>query len=374
MTLQIIEMIPEGTEVKEGDFLVQFDTVYIGQLIDDRLAELDITRSNMVRNLASMGSQMASLESSKENSLASHRLAELRLEQMKFEAEVRIEEGKLSLKQADISLKQSEQQVVAQKLIDSADVRSLELKIKQAELDLAKSIRDRNRLRISAPSPGMVIYKEMWKGGEMTKVKVGDTPWRGAALIDLPDLSVMMVETSVNEVDIAKVEVGQEVEVKLDAYPEPTFSGEVVDVSVLAGREDGVSDANVFKILVRINESNKLLRPGMSATARIICNRIPDKLWVPIESVFESEDEMIVWKVDGRSLRKTPVKLGERNDNFVIVESSLKKDDKVTTVDPVIAEENQSIIKDADGSMKNDVSGNGTSGQKRSKRGRHRRG
>ena len=337
--LQIIDLVPEGTVVKEGDFLVQFDTTELKQVIDDRNAELDIARSNLARSMASIESQMANRQSSVENSEASYRLAQLRLDQMKFEADKRIEEGKLSLRQAEISLEQARQQVAAQRLIDSAEVRSLQLKIKQAEIEVNKSLSDLAKLRLIAPANGLVIYKEIWKGGETGKIKVGDTPWRGQALIELPDLSVMLVETAVSEVDISKVKVGQEVEVRLDAYPEPTFHGEVIDIAALASTDEGVSEAKVFKINVRIKESNPLLKPGMTASARIIVDRIPDKMWVPIESVFERDGEKIVWIKSGSGFKARPVKISKRNDNFVIIEEGLEVSDVVALIDPSIAAE-----------------------------------
>lgn len=337
-SLQIVELVEEGSIVKEGDILVQFDPTELQQVIDDRTAELDIARSNLTRTLASNESHMASLASSVENARASYRLGQLSLEQMKFEADARIEQGKLQLKQAEISLHQAEQQVEAQKLIDSADVRSLNLKIRQAEIELDKSYRDLSKLTVSAPSPGLVVYNEIWKGGQMGKIKVGDTPWRGQALIELPDLSVMMVETSVGEVNISKVKVGQAVEVKLDAYPDPTFHGEVVDVALLASTKEGVSEAKIFEILIRIKESDELLRPGMSATARIIVDQISDKMWIPIEAIFNQNGKKIVWEASGSGFKEREVILGDRNDNFVIIESDIDENAVVALIDPTAAE------------------------------------
>jgi len=341
MNLQIVYLAPEGTVVKGGDLLIQFDTTEIKQVIDDRLAELDIARANLTRSLAAMASHMAALESSVENSRASYRLAELRLDQMKFEADVRVEEGKLNLKQAEISLHRAEQQVEAQRLIDSADVRSLELKIRQAELDLDKTNRDLAKLTVHAPAPGLVVHKETWKGSEMSKVKVGDTPWRGMALIELPDLSVMMVETSISEVNVSKVAVEQEVEIKLDAYPEPTFHGKVVEVAVLASEDEGASDAKVFDVVVRIDESDPVLRPGMSATARIIVDRQPDRMWVPVEAVFDRGERMVVCETAGSGFKEREVILGARNDNYVVIESGLDPDATVSLVDPTLADQRQ---------------------------------
>jgi len=349
INLQIINLVPEGTHVKVGDFLIQFDTTELRQQLDDQLAELDIAKANLIRSQASIESHMASLQSSLENSRASYRLAELRLEQMKFEADVTIEEGRLSLKQAEISLKQAETEIDAQRKIDSADVRSLELKVRQAEFDIQKTKLDLSRLRILAPAPGLVVYKEIWRGGEMSKIKIGDTPWRGAALIELPDLSVMQVETAVSEVDFSKVKVGQKVEVKLDAYPEPTFYGSVIDVAVLARTDEGKSEAKLFDVVVRLDGDDPMLRPGMSAIARIIVNRFPDRLFVPIESVFDRNGKMVVYAVDGGSYRERAVKLGARNDNYVVIEEGLSVGDRAAMVDPTASGGKTSVKSDKGG-------------------------
>ncbi len=332
----IIYIIPEGTSVDEGELLVQFDTTEYKEKIDDDYAEVEITRENLTGNLVSMRSRMSDIESSVKSARASYRLSELRLEQLKFESDVQIEEGKLNLLQSKLSLDQAEAEIETQGQIDSADVRSMRLKIRQTELELEKTIRSMAKMALTAPATGLVVYKEMWKGGEMAKVKVGDSPWPGQAILELPDLSVMMVETSVSEVDIGKVKVGQKVEVKLDAYPDPTFHGEVVDVAVLAHDEDG-SDAQVFDILIRLEESDPVLRPGMSTTARIIINRFEDVISVPIESVFPSGDKSIVWEADGSDWIKREIKLGARNDNSVIIESGLEADAIIALTDPSIS-------------------------------------
>ena len=368
--LQITDLVTEGTIVKAGDFLLRFDGTELRQQIEDKQADLDIALANLTSSLASMESRIQSLASSVENSKASLRLAELRLDQMKFEADVQQEEGRLNLKQAQISLAQAEQQLAAQRTIDSAEVRSLGLKIRQAEIDLQKSKSELERLTISAPGPGLVVYKETWKGGEMAKIKVGDTPWRGQALLEIPDLSVMMVKTLVSEVDVAKVKLGQEVEVKLDAYPEPTFHGTVADVAVLASDEEGNEEAKVFEVRVRISESDALLRPGMSSTARIFIDRFPDKLWVPIEALFDRQGKYVAYAMSGSRWKEREVKIGARNNNFVVVESGLQPDVKVALVDPTL-ESGKRFKKGAAGrDDKNNAAGPGSpgGGQRRQER------
>lgn len=338
MSLQIITLVDEGTIVKEGDLLVQFDTTEMNQQIDDLCAELSISNSNLERRSATMESNLASLKSSVLDAQASYRLAELRLDQYKFEADVKIEEGKLQLLQSKLSLERAENQIVSQLQIDSAEIRSLEMEIRQDEINLEKTLKDKERLTIRAPGPGLVVYKITWRGGDWSKIKVGDTPWRSQALLELPDLSVMLVETSVNEVDVSKVKVGQPVEIKLEAFPEPTFHGEVIEVAALARTEEGGSQAKLFDILVRIEESDPVLKPGMTAKSRIIIDRLQDQTWLPIESVFQREDESIVWEKDGSSWRATRVELGQRNDDHVIIKSGIAPGSIVALVDPTSVE------------------------------------
>ncbi len=363
INLQIVDIIPEGTQVTDNDFLIQFDTTELRQQYDDQIAELDLARVNLNKAQASMTSHMASLVSSVESSRASYRLAELRLDQMKFEADVRVEEGRLSLKQAEISLKRSEEEIISQQMIDSADVRSLELKVKQAQFDIQKVRTDLDRLRLLAPRNGLVVYKEIWRGGEMSKVKIGDTPWRGAALIELPDLTVMNVETSVSEVDFAKVKPGLPVDVKLDAFPDPTFHGSVIDVALLARTEEGGSQAKVFDVTVRIDGEDPMLRPGMSATARIIIDKMENKLWVPIEAVFDLGGTMVVYAGDGGGFKERKVELGARNDNFVVIESGLNAGERVALVDPTAEIDDPSGASDKESSSKKSSVSPSESGQ-----------
>ena len=373
MNLQIVDLVPEGEIVEKGDMIIQFDTTEINQRIDDQRAEIDISRSNLTRNLVSMESNLASLRSGVEEARASYRLAQLRLEQMKFEADVKIEEENLRLFQAELSLKRAERNVEAQLQIDSAELRSLELKIHQDEIDLEKTLLEKSKLTVLAPAPGLVVYKETWKGGEMGKIKIGDTPWRGQALIELPDLSIMLVETSVSEVDVAKIKVGLLVEIKLDAYPDPTFHGELIEIAALAKTEEGTSNAKVFDVLVRIEESDPLLKPGMSARANIIIDELQDKLWIPVEAVFNDNGRTIVWESTGGGWKMSEVQLGARNDNHVVVESGVEAGARVALVDPSTA------IDEKSGSVeKSDETGNNnnapmTNAKSRPRRGRHRR-
>jgi len=331
--LQIVKLVPEGTIVDSGDFLIQFDTEELQKEIEDKQSELEIAQANLKKSRASMQANMAQLVSALENSRASYELAELRLSQMAFEAEVKVQEERLRLKQSQISLEQAEAKIESQKQMDEAEITTLELKIKQAEVELEKARKQLTMLSLTAPAPGLVVYQKIWKGSDMEKIKIGDTPWRGQSLIQLPDLSQMQVETEISEADIGKLKLGQTVTVKLDAFPDPTFTGEITDIASLAHEKERENEIKVFDVIITLNEIDEVLKPGMTAKAKILVETIPDKFSVPIEAVFDLEGRQVVYPI---SNLKSPLEVvpGKRNDNFVIIDGAVKEGMLVSLVDP----------------------------------------
>jgi len=334
-SLQIIYLAPKGEEVEEGDSLIVFDGTEWQKSIDEAQSKLEITMASFEKSKASMASTMAQLEASLKSSKASYEIAELRLEQMKFEAEVKRQEQELSLLQSKINLEQATAKIKQQNTMDNADLRTLNLQIKQAESNLEKARRDFNRLTIFAPQPGLVVYKKIWKGGDFAEIKIGDTPWRGQALIELPDLSLMEVETSVNEVDVASVKADQNAIIILDAFPDREFAGTVVEVSNLARIEDeSIGEVKVFDVVIHINENDPILKPGMTVSSEIIIESVPDVLSVPIDAVFSDGDKKIVYREAMAGYKPWVVKLGIRNNNFVVVEEGLEEGQIVCLIDP----------------------------------------
>ena len=344
--LQIVKLAPEGSIVDSGDFLVQFDTNELSKMIEEKQSELEIAQANLEKNAASMQANMAQLRSALENSKASYELAVLRLEQMAFEADVKVQEEKLRLRQSEISLEQAKVKIESQKTMDAAETRTLQLKIEQAQAELSKAKRQVKQMTLTAPAPGLVVYQKIWKGGGMEKIKVGDTPWRGQSLIQLPDLSKMQVSTEISEIDIGKLEKGRTATIKLDAFPDPTFTGSVIDIASLAHEKEGQNEIKVFDVIIDINEVDKILKPGMTAKTSILIESIPDQMFVPIEAVFEKDGVKVVYLLDGKT-KPVEVTPGRRNYNFVIIQAELEPGSLITLVDPMKPAQTPAVQKES---------------------------
>jgi HlyD family secretion protein len=333
--LQIVFLAPKGEYAQIGDTLIRFDGAELSQSYDERKGDLEIAIANLDKTRSTMANQLTDIEASYQSSQASYRIAELRLSQMQFEADVVKEEQQLSLQQSKISLEQAEKRIEQQIIINKAEMRTLELRVEQAESELAKAKRDLDRLTVIAPQPGLIVYRKIWKGGSYSEVKVGDSPWRGQGLIELPDLEIMEVATKVNEIDIAKVKVGQRALVIPDAFPDMIFTGEIIDVANLA-KEDEESEANlkVFDIAVQLDSTNNIVKPGMTVSTTMIMSDISDTLYIPLDAIFTIEGKASVYRQRGGSFKPVPVELGDRNDNYVMLISGLKEGDRVCLVDP----------------------------------------
>ena len=120
-----------------------------------------------------------------------------------------------------------------------------------------------------ADVPGIAVHREVFFGSERRKPQVGDQVWANQPLLILPDVSRMVVETSVRETDVHKLERNQRVDVRVQAYPDLRLTGTVSLVGTLAQAEKERRGAKFFAVTVQMNESEPRLRPGMTARVEI---------------------------------------------------------------------------------------------------------
>ncbi len=329
--IQIVRLAPEGGIVKAGAFLVQFDPTQAQQKLDEKQNALKNALAELESQKASIASNMAQIESALQTERYSHEQAKLRFEQMQYEAEAKRREQEINLRKAELSLKQAEEKIEAQKKIDAANLSKANLQVERAKLELGEAERELASLTLTAPIDGLVVYKEVWGPSGAAKVKVGDTPWRGQEVIEIPDLSVMQVKASINEVDVSRVAKGQQVIIKLDALPEPAFHGTVAQIATLASRKRN-SNVKEFEVMILIDGSDPRLKPGMSASAEIVTDRLADATYVPLESVFEKDGKTVVYSAG--SAKPIPVEVGQKNADFIVINSGLKPGQKISLRDP----------------------------------------
>jgi len=330
--LQIIDMIPEGTIVEKGDVLIQFDTNEIEDLIKQREESLQSLEENLEKLEAQQASSIEDLNADLKTIKNNYELASLSLENMKYESENKRQEAKLQYDNAKLNYDAQITRIENQKIINRVDKNNRLRQIEEAKNDLEWAKAQLKRLTVTAPGPGLVIYKENWRAGAFEKVEIGDNAFPQQPLIELPDLSEIQVKLMVNEIDVDKYEKGMEVKVTLDAYPEESFTGVVTEISPLV--EGFMENIRLFNVILTLKEKNNpMLRPGLTARAEIVLKKISDALYVPVEAVFEKDGKPIVFN-KGSGFKRKEVTIGERNENYIVILDNLEEGEEVALIDP----------------------------------------
>ena len=354
--LKITHLFPEGDIVEVGDLVIEFERADFEKRVTDAEQALEAAKAELTQTDANQSVEIARQKSDIENNKAQLRLAELQVERMKFEADLARREAELQARQSELSLEQALKKLAGQKIVNEAERMKADLEVSQKQRNVEKARKDLDALTIYAEEPGLVVYGKIWKGSRPEKIRVGDEPWGGQALITLPDLSSMQVKTFVNEVDVDKLEVDQKVTIKLDALPDPIFHGSITSIASLGHEKEGDKNVKVFDVVVKIDEEDKRLKPGMSATATVVIETIPPPaepsaedevveeareilalpLYIPIDAVFVKGGRTLVYRLEEGATVQQEVVLGKRNDNYVIVEEGLGEDDRVALRDPTL--------------------------------------
>ncbi len=357
--LKIVELFPEGEQVAVGDLLVQFEQTDFQKRVMDAEQQVEVARADLEKTRATQKVEIAKLEADIKNQEANLRLAELTVERMAFEATIQKEEAQIEAHKAELGYQQAVEKLASQQVVNNAEVRKRQLEIERNERELDKARQELASTTIQAEKPGLVVYGKVWKGERPEKVRVGDEIWGGVNVLSLPDLSQMQVKTYVNEVEVDKLDTGQVALIQLDALPGPTFHGRIKSIASLGREKEGEKNVKVFDVVLSIEEQDARLKPGMTATAEVIVETIPPRpvaapdsvqteagevaaaaplpLYIPLDAVFEKDGRALVYCLVRGQPEERAVTLGQKNEDFVIVQHGLTPDDRVALRDPTQA-------------------------------------
>src|SRR5262252_724024 len=144
--------------------------------------------------------------------------------------------------------------------------------------------------RVTSPMSGVVIKKGVELGETVTS---GVSSFNaGTVLFTVADLKSLIIRVNLNEVDIAKVHIGQPVRITLDAYPQKIFTGKV---SFVAPAAELVEKIKVFKVEVKLDELSDTFRTGMSANVEILGEKRAKAISIPLEALQKRDGKTIAY-------------------------------------------------------------------------------
>ena len=176
-----------------------------------------------------------------------------------------------------------------------------------------------NLAAISAPFSGTITQAAPIPGDQ---VSPGEVAFR------VDDLSRLLVDVQVSEVDINRIKVGQPVSLTFDAILAKEYEGEVVEVGLVGSNQQGIVN---FNITVEILDADELVRPGMTAAVNVVVSQLENVLLVPNRAVRVLDGERVVYILSGDNrLEPISLSLGASSDTHSqILDSELKEGDVV---------------------------------------------
>ena len=254
---------------------------------------------------------------------------------MEYTRPSQIEKAKRKARESTERLQQLEEMADYLISLQQANLQKEQAKLQGLQEKYQKAMTELKKTSIYAPIPGLVIYNEIPATGKTRKIQVGDAVWSHQGLISLPDISQMLVDTQVREIDIHKVAMDQNVIVQVDAYPDKTYQGKIYLIGSLAKADRNFSaGTKYFQIQVLLQNSDSRLRPGMTARVEIMVDRFEDVLFVPLEGVFEKQGQKVCYVVKGKGFEERQVQAGKFNDDFIIIEGGLEEGEQIYLHDP----------------------------------------
>jgi len=343
-TLKISKLAPEGTIVKEGDFLLQFDTSDLEKQLKDRQDELDVKNGELIALTAQFETDTVRLNRQLQIAQLTFDKEQMKYEMSHLEPLNKQRQMQISMRTAELTFKDKRDDIESQLLQGRNSLQRArnDIRILGNNVEYTNSLIERST--IFAPIPGLVVYMEVSVGfglGEKEKIKVGSSNSYSRSLIQLPDLSKMLAKAEITEVESAEIQLGQEAEIELD-ISETVYSGTVTEIASLAHVKyiykagEAPTFETVFDLKVEINkdEDDLTLKPGMKAVCKIVTNKLQNATYVPIRAVFEEAGVTFVYVKDGSSFRKTPVTVGTGNKEDIVITEGLTPGQLVALSDP----------------------------------------
>ena len=338
--LQILKLAANGSKVKAGDIVVQFDGTTLQRTIQEKQSELK--QANAEIEQANAQARIANEQNATALMKAKYDIERAKLDINKGDTVSRIEneQAKLSLGDAEQRLKELEEKMRSDRTSAEADLSSKVRKREKAIFDLKRAEDGLERLQVKAPTDGVVNVLPNYRSGNMMgsspEFRQGDRAWAGAAILELPDLSSVHLLARLDESDRSRLEAGQAASVRIEAVPGNDFKARIDSISMLArvDYQGTWPPPRNFDLDLVLLDLDPRIRPGMTAVARIATERIPNVVLIPSEAIFQRDGASVVYELDGSEFQERRVQITKRGKEQAVVASGIELGDRIATRRP----------------------------------------
>jgi HlyD family secretion protein len=324
--IKITDLIEEGTVVDSGDYVASLDHKAVEEVLVTAQEELEQALNSFEDAKMDSNLTLSNYRDQIINAREEVEEMQIVLDESVYESPAVIRKAEMDVDKAKRKLEQEIKgyDLRERQAISRVERSAIELRRRRDRVSLLHEVLQ--SLRIHAPKNGMLVY-----GRDRTreKIQVGSnvSAW-SPVIATLPDLSSMQSLTWVNEIDISKVKVGQNVILGIDALPDREMEGEVISVANI-GQPMPRSDAKVFEVRIQVFGEVDDLKPAMTTSNIIQTGTWVDTLFIPAEAVFRNDSLNYVFLEKNGAHVKQIVDLGDENENYFLVKKGLEENDRI---------------------------------------------
>lgn len=338
--LRISWMAPTAEIIRQGDPMIRFDSSTAQTDLIERRTAIDQARANLDQAFVEI--EVAAQHDARDrvDRQLGVEVARLRTADSEFVGRLEAEQGAIDLRVAEQNQRQLEAEIVQRQVSNEARIASLQRQLEQAEAEVAMMESRIAGMEIRAPIDGFPIYVTTSNslaaalgGGGQAPLRVGDQVSSGRSLATIPDLSSMLVDVSVEEIDRGRIQVGDEVIVRVDALPELSIGTRLARISPLAEQSGDSRTRNFHAQALLGEDADTRIRPGMNGSMDIVTERIADAFIVPAQALFARNGKPTLYSREGESFRAIEVEVLAQNPNEVAVRG-IDPGARVALVDP----------------------------------------
>ena len=182
-------------------------------------------------------------------------------------------------------------------------------------------------LEVVSPFSGLLVYEKDRRG---EKPAIGQSVFPGSPIAQIPNLDNMQASLFVQANDAIELAKGLAVDIRLDAFPNKVFSGEIADVSGFPRSIERGNPVTYFEIVVKLLEQDKsMMQPGRKLTAKIDVKSSTQELVVPLQALYFENGSTYVYLQSGNDFNKQSVVSGRKNLYLVEITEGLSNGDVI---------------------------------------------
>ena len=297
-------LVKEGDRVRKGQIVARIESVQANADVQSQRASVASAEADSASSEAALNVQDVTIRT--QQATIDRTKSDLELARINFERYDKLfkagvspkadyDQRKAAYESQQAGLREAElrlEQLKSQRAQSLAQITSSQRRIAQAQAGLARVADILAKHDVVSPLDGIVTN---------LPVRLGETVVPGvqnsaaSAVMTIADMSLITAEVKVDETDIVNLEIGQKADITIDAVPDRTFSGHVIEIGntailrssgqVASSSATSSTEAKDFKVVVALDNPPDEIRPGLSCTAKIVTATRRDVLAIPIQAL-----------------------------------------------------------------------------------------